>query len=267
MQIFRSHPRRLNNINQFNINQSEKFSASEKRYKHVFWGDDDDVFLLPTFSKSSDYHGKLFVKGFAVSTVRKKNVIHDDVRAFVREKFDEGEVTKRHMSYPKIVSEIEEATDEDGNPRFFPDKWLDSNQVAYLVSKFMKEKDSKGTVSEEEISEAISVNLAEENFVRQRDGLQVAVESLQTEKPLSEQTHPFLLPDGTNVCDIAQNYYDNEKTKNSWIMEQPFSEIEPILQAMEVQLDGKSKRKAGKEILNYVKAKCTCIPLRRKRNA
>ena len=255
-------------INQFNINQSEKLSASEKRYKHFSWDDEEEyISLLPTFSKSSDYHGKLYEKGFAVTTTRKKNVIHDDVRSFVREKFDEGEVTKRHMSYPKIVSEIENAVDAYGNPRFFPNKWLDSNQVAYLISKFMKEKDSKGPISEEELSEAIYINMAEENYARKRDALQVAIEDLQTEKPLSEQSHPLMLPDGTNICNIAKNYHDNEKTKDSWIMQrQDFSEILPILEAMDVQFNGKSRRKAGKEILTYVKAKCTCIPLRRKRN-
>ena len=76
-----------------------------------------------------------------------------------------------------------------------------------------------------------------------------------------------LSEDGTNICGIAKNYYDNEKTKNSFVMEADFSEIKPILEAIGVELQGRSKREAGKAILNYVKTNCSCIPLRRKRNA
>ena len=134
----------------------------------------------------------------------------------------------------------------------------------------MKEKKSKGSaveVSDEDIQEAISIDTAEENYVRKRDALQTAIETLQTEKPLSEQCHPLILENDLNLCDIANNYYINENTKDSWIMENDFSEILPILNAIGVPAQGRSKRKAGKAILDYVKANCTCIPLRRKRNA
>ena len=90
---------------------------------------------------------------------------------------------------------------------------------------------------------------------------------MQSLKPLSEQSHPLLLQDNTNICDIAQNYHENEKTKDSWIMQEDFSNIKPILEAMDIHLEGKRKRQAGKAILNYVKTNCNCIPLRRKRNA
>ena len=257
-------------INMFNINQSVELTNSEKRYMHMSWDDQENsVSLLSTFSKSSDYHGKLFTKGFVFTTIRKKNAIHDDVRSFVREKYNEGEVTKRHMSYPKIVSEIEEALDNEGNPRFFPDKWLDKSQVAYLITTFMKEKKSKGAaveLSDEDIQEAISIDTAEENYVRKRDALQTTIETLQSEIPLSDQCHPIILEDNSNLCTIANDYYINEKTKESWIMQNNYSEILPILNAIDVQVEGRSKRKAGKAILDYVKTNCTCIPLRRKRN-
>ena len=255
-------------IEKYNMNQSEKLTKSEVRYKHMLWDEEENaVSLLPTFHKSSNISSNLFKKGFAVITFRTKNVIQDDVRAFVREKYDEGELTNRHMSYPKIVTEIEKAKDDFGNPRFFPDKWLDSNQVAYLITKFMKDSKTSKAVSDEDLAEQLSINVAQENFARRRDGLQDAIESLQSLKPLSEQSHPLMLQDNTNICDIAQNYHENEKTKDSWIMQEDFSNIKPILEAMDIHLEGKRKRQAGKAILNYVKTNCKCIPLRRKRNA
>ena len=256
-------------IEKYNMNQSENLSTTEKRYKHVLWDEEQEhITLLISFSKSNDSTANIFVKGFAVKTLRTKNVIHNEVRAFVREKFEEGEITNRHMPYPKIVSEIESATDSEGNPRFYPNKWLDVGQVSYLISSFMKEKNPKvtATTDDEDISEGISVARAEENFSRKNDAIQEAIEGMQSATALSDQSHPLLMSDGTNICDIAKNYYDNEKTKDSLIMQQDFQETLLILNAIGVQVEGKSKRKAGKEILNYVKTKCNCIPLRRKRN-
>ena len=256
-------------IETYGIENAEKLSASDRRYMHRDWDEElESISLLPTFNKSDNVTENLFKKGFAVMSIHKKNAIHDDVRAFVREKYDEGEVTNRHMSYPKIVSEIEEALDNEGDPRFFPNKWLDASQVAYLITRFTKEKKGKVAstkVDDEEMSEAISVQTAEENFARQRDAMQEAVENMQSDRPISEQSHPLLLEDGTNICFIAKDYYDNENTQDSYVFQEDFSEILPILSAINVHLKGKSRRQAGKAILNYVKKQCTCIPLRRKK--
>ena len=256
-------------IEKYNMNQSEKFTTSERRYKHMLWDDEEkSASLLCTFPKSSNTSTKLFKRGFAVLKIQTKNVIHDDVRLFVREKFDEGENTKRHMSYPKIVSEIEAAKDIHGNPRFFPNKWLDTNQVAYLITKFMKESKSAKVASNEDLAEELSNNLAQENFERRRDAVQDAIENMQSAKPLSEQNHPLMLQDEMNLCDIARDYHENEKTKDSWVMmQQDFSKLKSILDAIDFTLEGRSKRQAGKAIVNYVKSHCNCIPMRRKRNA
>ena len=256
-------------IEMYSLNQGENLTLSERRYKHIDWNDQIHfASLLSTFSWDIDDLKNLFCKGFGVMNFRSKNVIHDDVRAFVKQKFDEGESTKRHMSYPKIVSAIEDEKDASGLPKFFPHKWLDSQQVSYLITKFIKEKGSKSNSANVEPSEEdISVASAEEIYARRRDAIQTAVEQVQIQRPPAEQCHPILMEDGTNVCDIAKNYHDNKDGKASLIMNQDFSEILPILQAINVKPQGKNRRLAANAIVQFVKKECGCIPKRRKKNA
>ena len=256
-------------IETFGMNSSEKLTDSEKRYKFMSWDTAlESISLLPTLKQDDSETSTAFSKGFGVRSICTKNVIHDDVRAFVKEIFDQGETTNKHMQYPNIVQAIEDAKDAYENPRFFPHKWLDVQQVSYLVSRFMKEKGKRTTtLSNEPTQEDISVNLAEENFTRRRDAIQSAIDNMQDHKPLSEQSHPLLLEDGTPVCDIAKDYFDNPTGRESWIMSEPYSEVQPILDAMNIQLEGKNRRMAATEIVNFVKRNCGCIPMRRKRNA
>ena len=254
-------------IEKFGMNVSEKLTASEKRYKFMCWDEEfETISLLPIFDQNDT--STVFKKGFGVRSICTKNTIHNDVRAFVKEIFDQGEVTNKHMQYPNIVQAIEDAKDDFENPRFFPNKWLDVQQVSYLVSRFIKEKGNRSASFVTEPSqEEISVNLSEENFTQRRDAIQSAIENMQDYKPLIEQSHPLLLVDGTNVCEIARDYFDNQTGRESWIMQEPFTEIKPILDAMDIQLESKSRRKAGEEIVRFVKRNCGCIPMRRKRNA
>ena len=250
-------------IDKYGIDNCEQLTASEKRYKHILWDkDSESISLLPTLPKPNRDPTKVFYKGFVVNTYCIKNPIFDDVKAFVRQKFDEGEETNRHMSYPKIASAIETEKDIDGNPKFFPNKWLDVQQVGYLVSKFIKEKKNQSSDPSEE---DISVNLSEENFSRRRDAIQTAVQHMQSTNPLSEQSHPLLLDDGTNICDIAKDYNDNQNGRDSLIMQEDFDNILPILEAIEYQPEGKNRRKAALEIVKFVKTKCGCIPMRKRK--
>ena len=256
-------------IEMFGMNPNEKLSSSERRYKHMSWDTDSDSYsLVPSLLQNVIDTSVVFVKGFALITMRSKNKIHDDVREFVKEKFQDGETTNRHMSYPKIVDAIEKELDGDGNPRFFPNKWLDTQQVSYLISKFMKEKENRsGLDADNEPSEEdISVHLSEENFARRTDAIQSAIQNMEITKPLSEQCHPLLLEDGTNVCDVAKDYNENQVGKESWIMRrETFDELLPILNAIDYQPEGKSKRKAALKIVTFVKNTCQCIPKRRKK--
>ena len=86
-------------------------------------------------------------------------------------------------------------------------------------------------------------------------------------KPLSEQSHPLLLNDSTNICAIAKDYLDNPDGDDSFIMHEDFDTIRPILEAIDFQPVGRQKRKAGNAIVKFVKTKCGCIPMRRKKNA
>ena len=259
-------------IEKYSMNQDEKLSKSERRYKHMLWNEDGEEYisLLPVFSQYNYSKESLFCKGFAGMNFRSKNPIHQDVRAFVKMKFDEGEMTNRHLSYPKIVSAIENEKDANGLPRFFPNKWLDAQQVSYLISKFIKEK---GAVSHqsalEPTEEDIFVNASEENYVRRRDAIQSAVQQMQIQQTLTEQSHPVLMDDGKNICDIAKDYYDNPKGKSSWIMQRESfnDEILPILEAIGTQPQGRQKRKAATAIVQFVKNQCGCIPKRRSKNA
>ena len=250
-------------IDMFGIDNCEQLTASEKRYKHMSWDkDSDSISLLPSLPQPNRDPTKVFYKGFAVITYCVKNTIHDDVRAFVKQKFDEGEATNRHMPYPNIASAIEKEKDIHGNPKFFPNKWLDVQQVGYLISKFMKEKNNQ---SNDPSEEDISVNLSEENFSRRRDAIQTAVQHMQSSRPLAEQSHPLLLEDGTNVCEIAKDYNDNKSGRDSHIMQQEFEETLPILEAIEYKPEGKNRRLAALAILKFVKTHCGCIPMRKRK--
>ena len=256
-------------IDKYSLSDGDKLTISERRYKPMIWDDDlEFISLLETFSWDKKDTENLFSKGFAVKTIRIKNAIHDDVRAFVKQKFDEGEMTKRHMSYPKIVSAIEDEKDAFGNPRFFPNKWLDAQQVSYLISKFIKEKGSQSnSATVEPTNEDIFIDSAEENYVRRRDAIQTAVEQMQADVPLNDQCHPILNDNGYNICSMAKDYYDNQNGKDSWIMNEDFDEIAQILQSIDIQPEGRNRRKAAGAILKFVKNQCTCIPKRRKKDA
>ena len=257
-------------IEMYGINPSEKLTNSEKRYKHISWDEESEhVSLLPSLYEGNYDTKKKLAKGFALLSFCSKNPIHDDVRSFVKEKFEEGEITKRHMSYPSIVTAIEDEKDASGMPRFFPNKWLDVQQVSYLVTKFIKDKNdrSKSAIQNEPTEEEIYVNEAEENYARRRDGIQFALENMDIPKPLSEQSHPLLLNDSTNICAIAKDYLDNPDGDDSFIMHEDFDTIRPILEAIDFQPVGRQKRKAGNAIVKFVKTKCGCIPMRRKKNA
>ena len=134
----------------------------------------------------------------------------------------------------------------------------------------MKEKENvTGLVTDNEPSEEdISVHLSEENFTRRRDAIQNAIQNMEINRPLSEQSHPLLLEDGTNVCDIAKDYIENRDGKDSWIMSREnFDELLPILNAIDYQPGNKQKRMAASAIVAHVKQHCQCIPKRRKKNA
>ena len=110
--------------------------------------------------------------------------------------------------------------------------------------------------------------MANDNFDQRRDAIQSAIENMNDPKPLVEQSHPLLMEDGTNICEIANDYVNNREGHESWIMmQEDFSKILPILEAIDMQQQGKSRRKAADSIVKFVKNHCCCIPKRRKKNA
>ena len=254
-------------IDMFGLNMTEKLTKSETRYRHTDFSEEIvPMSLLPQLSERVGVMQNVFGQGFAVKIIRTKNAIHDDVRAFVKEIFLQGEMTNRHTPYPDIVLAIENEKDDFGNPKFFPSKWLDYQQVSYLITKFKKEKN---TSSEdiEPTAEDIANDLAQENFTRRRDAIRVALESIENLAPLSEQSHPLLLEDGTNICEIARDYNENENPKDSLLMQElKFDDLIPIINAIGHQQEGKNRKKAAQAIVKFVKNQCGCIPLRRKKN-
>ena len=254
-------------IDMFGLNMSEKLTKNESRYRHTDFSEEIvPVSLLPQLSEMVGVSENVFVQGFAVKIIRTKNPIHDDVRAFVKEIFLQGEITNRHMPYPDIVSAIEDAKDDSGYPKFFPEKWLDYQQVSYLVSKFIKEK-ATSSKDVEPTPEDIANDLAQEHFTRRRDAIRFALENIENIKPLREQSHPLLLEDGTNICEIARDYNESENPKDSILMQElQFDDILPILNAIDHQQEGKNRRVAAQAIVKFVKTQCGCIPLRRKKN-
>ena len=252
-------------IDMYSMNQAETLTKSAKRYIHKNWDEDlESVELLPSLRKEQREKNDEFKQGFAVMLARKKFNYVPEVVEFVREKFEEGETTKRPMPYPKIVQDIENAKKSDGTPRFLPNTWPNKDQVSYLVKKFMKEKASK-IVTEEENKEKSDDDILQHNA----DVLQQVRDQLLTYKPLKEQDHPLLLEDETNICDIARDYQNNSDGKASELMQMNFDdEIAPILEAIGgAEFQGKIKRKAATQIVNFVKENCGCIPKRRSKKS
>ena len=254
-------------IDMFGLNMTEKIAKSALRYRHTDFSEEIvPISLLSHLSERVGVTQNVFGQGFAVKIIRTKNAIHDDVRSFVKEIFLQGEMTNRHTPYPDIVLAIENEKDDFGNPKFFPTKWLDYQQVSYLITKFKKEKNTSSE-NIEPTAEDIANDMAQENFARRRDAIRVALENIENLPPINEQSHPLLLEDGTNICEIARDYNENENPKDSLLMQElKFDDLLPILNAIGHQQEGKNRKKAAQAIVKFVKNQCGCIPLRRRKN-
>ena len=201
-------------------------------------------------------------KGHALPEKRKNRRFTTAEKEFMRNMFNQGQLTKQKVNGMKTHSDMRKAVDSDGNKMFFP-PYLTAEQIDAFFSKCYGEiKNKPISDNADDDSEEVQIlnqeRLADEQAIVLDAVNEELLNQVAQDNTGSNSIHP-LEEDHINLCEIALNYLANRgNTKKLFLHEYPLAAIHSIFEKLDIPLPRKidSYRALAKSIYKYVSATC-----------
>ena len=244
---------RLLYINKTGISEKYQQMTSKDARKMAFtsqWVPEIHDSILPNIVRTE------LPKGHALEDKKRGNVLTEDVKAYLTERFNRGLGPQNRKDDPEILAiTMRSVPGDDGNPRFTRDQWLTKQQIqSYFCRLFAAQKKAEQGKGKKaaELSRG-EIFDAERELRHQEEGhFRMELQHL-AQSDISDQ-HPIQINE-IDICELEHSISSSDKLIKSKLYDYGMNELKAIVAAIQKEFPGKraTMQKAAKIIATYIK--------------
>ena len=200
------------------------------------------------YSTRTSERKKMPDQGWALKKKSSSSRMTKKTKEWMKQKFDEGVLTKKKADATKVAREMQYIKDDKGNLRFSPSEWRTVKQITSLFSRLASKGKSQGIGDEGEdvTDEGVSDGGSDEEVDTQEEAVMQLRRSVYT---VVDFVHPIKHGD-YNICHLAGS---------AGLGHLKIKELQIICRDLEIEVVGaKNRKKPYIDALQKLANTCTC---------